>query len=85
MDDKEQLEQQMSQSLTAGEMAESDPEAEAQARLTPRYEIRITASRDPIVEETLHYRSMAEEVDSRYDKYMSRTKQGYGGDDQGKR
>jgi hypothetical protein len=80
MDDKEQLERQMSQSLTEGEMAESDPEAEARARLNPRYEIRIMTNRDPIVEETLHYRSMAKEVDSRYDEYMNRTKQGDGGE-----
>jgi hypothetical protein len=70
MREKELVEQQMSQSLTEGKMERLDPQAAARDRLTPRYEIRIPAKMDPIVEETELFRARAEEVDERYDDYI---------------
>jgi hypothetical protein len=75
MNEKEQLERHVSQSLTQGRMEAPDPEAAARRRLIPRHEIRIQAGTDPIVEETRQFRSMAEEVDGRYDGYMRRAEQ----------
>jgi hypothetical protein len=74
MDDKEKdkLEKELSDALTEGEMKRTDPAQGAREQLSPRYEIRIRAERDPIVEETRQIREMAEEVDDRYDDYMSR-------------
>ncbi|PYI52979.1 hypothetical protein [Paenibacillus flagellatus] len=69
---KEQLEQDLADALTEGEMAGSDPDEAALHRLSPRYEVRSQAERDPIVEETKAIRRMAKEVDDRYDDYMSR-------------
>ncbi len=62
------LERQLSEMLTDGEMQKEDREKD----LSPKYEIRIQTQLDPIVEETLKYRSMAKEVDDRYDKYMDK-------------
>jgi hypothetical protein len=76
MNEKEQIEQEISQSLTEGEMAERDPHAYAPERLRTRYEIRTQAETDPIVEETRIVRSMAKEVDDRYDEYMQRAEKG---------
>ncbi|MFB9274929.1 hypothetical protein [Cohnella cellulosilytica] len=52
------------------EPAETDEEeagAKAAKRLHPKWEIRIPANVDPIVEETIAYRHLAREVDGRYD------------------
>lgn len=72
MNEKERLERQVSETLTEGEMETEHPEAAARDRLRTRYEIRIQAATDPIVAETNLFRSMAEEVDGRYDGYMRR-------------
>jgi uncharacterized protein (DUF2344 family) len=74
MDDKEKekLEKELSDALTEGEMKRIDPAQGAREQLNPRYEIRIRAEKDPIVEETRKIREMAEEVDDRYDDYLSR-------------
>jgi hypothetical protein len=58
--------------LLARRLAEGTPddeaaEVEAVKRLAPRWEIRIQAERDPIVEETKAYRAIATEIDDRYD------------------
>nr|WP_271752124.1 hypothetical protein [Cohnella sp. JJ-181] len=53
--------------LTEGEPAAGDPNEEALARLSPRWEIRIQTERDPVAEETAAYRKLAKEVDGRYD------------------
>lgn len=66
------LERQLSEMLTDGEMQKEDREKEERRLLSPKYEIRIQTQLDPIVEETLKYRSMAKEVDDRYDKYMDK-------------
>jgi len=75
MEDREKkLEEEMSEALTEGEM-EAEPSKKAAARLiSPKYEIRQTVQWDPIIEETLQFRSMAREVDDRYDRYLSRAK-----------
>ncbi|MFE0559516.1 hypothetical protein ABES58_28290 [Paenibacillus lautus] len=66
------LERQLSEMLTDGEMEKKDREKEERRLLSPKYEIRIQTQLDPIVEETQKYRSMAKEVDDRYDKYMEK-------------
>lgn len=68
-DQQHPLEQEVTQRLTEGDMELIDPEEGARNRLTPRYEIRIQAKHDPIVEETNRYRKLAQEIDQRYDKY----------------
>lgn len=68
MEKEEQpLEEQISELLEDGEMSRLDPQEAAARRLSPRWVIRIPAERDPIVDETIRYRQMAEEVDGRYD------------------
>ncbi|SEM32721.1 hypothetical protein SAMN04488688_111167 [Paenibacillus sp. cl141a] len=66
------LERQLSEMLTDGEMEKKDREKEERRLLSPKYEIRIQTQLDPIVEETLKYRSMAKELDDRYDKYINK-------------
>jgi TPP-dependent indolepyruvate ferredoxin oxidoreductase alpha subunit len=66
------LERQLSEMLTDGEMEKKDREKEERRLLSPKYEIRIQTQLDPIVEETQKYRSMAKELDDRYDKYMDK-------------
>ncbi|WCK54929.1 hypothetical protein PP175_02630 [Aneurinibacillus sp. Ricciae_BoGa-3] len=68
-DDKKKLEIEVSQMLTQGEMETADPEKAAVDNLPHRYEVRIQAQQDPIVEETKQFRKIAEEVDDRYNKY----------------
>jgi len=70
MDDKN-LEQQLAEALNQEEIRERNNEKEAVKHLSPRYEMRQTTQLDPIVEETKKVRSMAKELDDRYDKYMS--------------
>jgi hypothetical protein len=54
--------------LTEGPMEEPDAAEAAVRRLSPRWEIRVRAERDPVAEETAAYRRIAEEVDGRYDR-----------------
>lgn len=63
----------LAERLTEGPMEEADRERRIRANLSPRYEVRIQTEYDPIVEETKRYRSMAREIDDRYDRYMKRT------------
>ncbi|MBW5445659.1 hypothetical protein GE107_06220 [Cohnella sp. CFH 77786] len=66
--DKEgEAERLLAERLTEGGPDRTDPEAEAVRKLPPRWEIRIQSERDPVAEETKLYRSMAKEVDDRYD------------------
>ncbi|MCY7485649.1 hypothetical protein M5X06_03465 [Paenibacillus alvei] len=71
---QEQLEAELHERLTAGEMDTEKPDEAVRRRIAPRTEIRIQTTLDPIVEETNQYRSIAEEVDDRYDQYMKRAK-----------
>ncbi|WP_106768931.1 hypothetical protein [Paenibacillus faecalis] len=74
MNDKpnQNMERQLSELLTDGEMESKDKEEEARRLIPPKYEIRIQTTLDPIVEETRKYRKIAKELDDRYDKYMER-------------
>jgi hypothetical protein len=52
------------------EKTDNSPEEaseEAVKQLLPRWEIRIQAEWDPVIEETKAYRAIASEVDGRYD------------------
>lgn len=66
------LERQLSELLMDGEMESKNEEEEGRRLIPPKYEIRIQTAQDPIVEETRKYRSIAKELDDRYDKYMKR-------------
>lgn len=74
MPDSHELEKKLSDMLTDGEPDYGDPEKREREQVSPKYEIRIQTELDPIVEETLKYRSMAKEVDDRYDAYMEKAK-----------
>lgn len=66
--ERKEAEELLARSLS-GEQADGSKDAEDEAvkRLPPRWEIRVQAQRDPIVEETKLFRSIADEVDGRYD------------------
>ncbi|WP_018754907.1 hypothetical protein [Paenibacillus terrigena] len=66
----QELEQQLSDMLTEGEMEAVDRKAQEREQISPKYEIRIQTELDPIREETKKFRSMAKEVDGRYDRYV---------------
>jgi predicted Zn-dependent peptidase len=70
--EKDQFEKELAETLQAGDMHKDDPASKAQELLPPKYEIRIPAQKDPIIEETRMIREMAKEVDDRYDDYLSR-------------
>ncbi|WP_408634986.1 hypothetical protein [Paenibacillus phocaensis] len=75
MSDNKELERELSEMLTEGEYgSEEERREEERRRLSPKYEIRIQTTLDPIVEETLNYRKMAKEIDGRYDQYLNKTK-----------
>lgn len=63
-----EAEELLVQRLTEGDPDVAAPEEMAVRELPPRWEIRIQTERDPVAEETKLYRSMAREVDDRYDK-----------------
>ena len=72
---KEQIEKTMADSLREGELETADPQTAARKAVHPRYEIRMQLEHDPILEEITLYRRIAEEVDDRYDRYLSRIPQ----------
>ena len=72
MDPKEQVEKELAEALTEGDMEREDPGQAAIRQLSPRYEVRVVAESEPVVEETALYRNMAEEVDDRYDRFVTR-------------
>lgn len=73
MKELDDFERRVSELLTEGDMERADPNEAAVRRLHPRWVIRIRAERDPVVEETVRYRQLAEEVDDRYDNVVSPT------------
>lgn len=73
MDDNDDLERKLSELLQDGEMEQGDRKAKEIRQIPPKYEIRIQTTLDPIVEETLRYRKIANELDDRYDKYLERS------------
>ncbi|MBA9087522.1 hypothetical protein FHR92_004007 [Fontibacillus solani] len=74
MSDEKELEKELSELLSDGELSISEEERRQKERklLSTRYEIRVQTQLDPIVEETRAYRSIAREVDDRYDEYMKK-------------
>lgn len=62
-----EAEELLAKRLTEGEQQVDAPEAEAARAVSPRWEIRVQAERDPVAEETKIYRTLASEVDGRYD------------------
>ncbi|WP_410513390.1 hypothetical protein PaeBR_02725 [Paenibacillus sp. BR2-3] len=72
MRDNDDLERKLSDMLTEGEMEQGDRTAQEIREISPKYEIRIQTSLDPIVEETHRYRQIGRELDDRYDKYLER-------------
>ncbi|MEB3100867.1 hypothetical protein [Ferviditalea candida] len=68
----DELVREISEALTQGEMLPDDRQQAIRKNLSARYEVRIQAETDPIAEEIKQYRSIAEEVDDRYDSYMER-------------
>ncbi|MDQ0195236.1 hypothetical protein [Paenibacillus wynnii] len=72
MSENNDLERKLSDILTEGEMDQGDRKAQEIREISPKYEIRIQTTLDPIVEETLRYRKIGRELDDRYDKYMDR-------------
>ncbi|MEK3899385.1 MULTISPECIES: hypothetical protein [unclassified Paenibacillus] len=75
MNENEDLERRLSELLEDGEMEQADRQAKEIRQISPKYEIRIQTTLDPIVEETLRYRKIAYELDDRYDKYVKRSDQ----------
>lgn len=74
-DENTLLEQAVARTLEESEEKRDAPEQEALARLHPRYGIRIKTKIDPLLKEIGQYRSMAEEVDGRYDAYVEAARQ----------
>lgn len=73
MDESKELERRLSDMLTEGDMeASGDAEVRERQLIPPKYEVRIQTELDPIVEETLKFRTMGRELDDRYDRYLDR-------------
>lgn len=72
MSGNDDLERKLSELLEDGELHQDDRKAKELRQISPKYEIRIQTTLDPIVEETLRYRKIAYELDDRYDKYLER-------------
>jgi hypothetical protein len=51
-------------------VTEEETAERARERVSPLYEYRVKAERDPIAEETKIIRRMAKEPDNRYDKWV---------------
>ncbi|OUM94841.1 MAG: hypothetical protein A9Z00_09075 [Thermobacillus sp. ZCTH02-B1] len=66
----------LAERLGDGPVDEPDREELVRLNLPPKYEVRIQTEYDPIVEETKRYRSMAREIDGRYDRFMIRLDEG---------
>lgn len=63
-----EAERLLAERLVEGEPERAEvPAAEAVRKLSPRWEIRVQTERDPVAEETKLYRTLAKEVDGRYD------------------
>ncbi|WP_410770819.1 hypothetical protein [Fontibacillus sp. BL9] len=74
MSDNKDLERELSEMLEDPQYSsEEERREEERRRLSPKYEIRVQTTLDPIVEETRKYRSMAKEIDGRYDDYLKKT------------
>ncbi|MFB9328520.1 hypothetical protein ACFFSY_21515 [Paenibacillus aurantiacus] len=69
-----EMEHELAEQLEKGPMnnAQDDAEERARVKLPAKYEMRIQTEHDPVAEETKLFRSLAREVDGRYDKYAGR-------------
>ena len=74
MSSSDELERELSERLTEGQMQEEERDSRERRMIPPKYEVRIQTENDPIVEETLQYRKMAKELDGRYDDYLNKAK-----------
>ncbi|WP_438495447.1 hypothetical protein [Paenibacillus sp. IHBB 3054] len=72
MSRNDDLERKLSELLEDGDMEQGDNKDKEIRQISPKYEIRIQTTLDPIVEETLRYRKIAYELDDRYDRYLER-------------
>jgi len=72
----------LAERLEDGPVDEPDREELVRLSLPPKYEVRIQTEYDPIVEETKRYRSMAREIDGRYDRFMIRLDESGKGQDE---
>lgn len=77
MSEKDDLERKLSDMLVEGEMEQTDRTAKEIREVSPKYEIRIQTTLDPIVEETLRYRKIGHELDDRYDNYLERAEKSW--------
>ncbi len=74
MSSSDELERELSERLTDGDMVEEERDSLERRLIPPKYEVRIQVEHDPIIEETLQYRKIARELDDRYDDYLKRAK-----------
>ncbi len=81
MSSSDELERELSERLTDGDMVEEERDSRERRLIPPKYEVRIQVEHDPIVEETLQYRKIARELDDRYDDYLKRAKHSEPSDD----
>jgi len=72
----------LAEQLEEGPVDEPDRAERVRMSLPPKYEVRIQMEYDPIVEETKRYRSMAREIDGRYDRFMIRMDENKGQDEE---
>ncbi|MBP2001716.1 hypothetical protein J2Z69_002761 [Paenibacillus shirakamiensis] len=70
---EQELERELRALLESGKLTPEERDQEERRHLSPRYEIRIQTPLDPIAEETKKLRTMAKEIDPRYDDYLKRT------------
>jgi len=76
---RDQMERELVEQLDTSEpeLGKEEQDALVRARISPKYEVRIQTTLDPIVQETIRYRELAREVDNRYDNYMDRVHTSY--------
>lgn len=72
----------LAEQLEDGPVDEPDRGELVRRSLPPKYEVRVRTEYDPIVEETKRYRSMAREIDGRYDRFMIRMDENGKGQDE---
>jgi len=73
---EELLARKLTEEIDGDASAGEKPEVLAARKLAPRWEIRIQAQLDPVVEETKAYRAVAREVDDRYDNVKADSEDG---------
>lgn len=69
-EDRKKIEDDLNHLLTEGELNKQQTEKKVIKNLTPRYEIRIQAEKDPIKEETKLVQKTVVETNERYLRYV---------------